>query len=598
MKRVASLFLPQLAIERLRRLERPGASRPEPRVRFEAPIDDDPGACSVPRGGLWRPGARWAQGGVRTREDVAAEIASLPAHQRPTVRKLGRRTEAAEPPFLRLPVPGAAQPAGVAVHLASTNMPMALAAQIGRREEIVAACPAALALGVRVGMAATHARVLVSDLDLRPAETQADMALLDRLALRAVRSWTPVASVCVPDGLWLDLTGVTHLFGGEERFCRRVVAFCRRAGFTARVAVADTPGAAHAVARYGRDPVAVIPLGKSLEALSPLPVAALRLSPEALATARKFGLERVRDLAPKPRGPLARRLGRDALLRLDQALGRVAEPIVAMADEEAPRAERRLVEPIGTAEQIAQVMSDLLADLVGTLQARGVGVRALRLTCHRVDGAEQPISIGTARPNRDAAHLLRLLSMRIERIDPGLGLEAFDLVAVRTEPLGAVAFSAILTGETGKADLPRLVDTLVGRAGPQALFRVAPVESHVPERAVTRTDPLAEPGSWPAWRRPPRLLRRPEPLAQVVALLPDQPPRRFEWRGTSYRVVNADGPERIHGEWWRSEQEVWAVRDYFRLEDEAGGRFWVFRRGDGVDAATGGLTWWMHGFFG
>jgi protein ImuB len=215
----------------------------------------------------------------------------------------------------------------------------------------------------------------------------------------------------------------------------------------------------------------------------------------------------------------------------------------------------------------------------------------------RVDGGEQVVAIGTSRPTRDAVHLLRLLKLKIDRIDPGLGLEQFRLVAAHTEPLSAVDLGAILAGDTQARDPARLVDVVAGRIGEEAVYRIAPVANHVPERATMRTSPIAVPGSWPKWHRPMRLFAKPEPLWSVLALLPDQPPRRFEWRGKAYRVVGGDGPERIHGEWWRRDAEVWAVRDYFRIEDADGGRFWVFRRGDGVDSATGDLSWWIHGIF-
>ena len=585
-------------MERLRGLERSSTSPPEPRPRSEPPVDDDPGACSVPRGGGWRPGARWARDGGRTRGEVEADVASLPAHRRPPMREMGRRSEAADHPF-RGPSAAPASSQHVVQPVAQpAQRPLALVGQIGRRQDVLAACPAAMADGVTIGMAATHARALVPGLEVRPADLEGDASLLDRLALHAARSWTPIAAPSAPDGIWLDLTGSTHLFGGEERFAKRLVAFCRRAGFSSRVAVADTPGAAHALARYGREAVTVVPPGVTLQALLPLPAAALRLSPKALAAARRFGFDRIGDLVPVARGPLARRLDLATVERLDQALGRAPEPIAPVIDEEAPAAERRLLEPIGNADQIRQVIADLLGDLVDVLRARGLGARALRLVCHRVDGAEQIVAVGTSRPTRDASHLLRLLTLRIETIDPGLGLEHFDLVAVRAEPLDATALGAVLAGEAAGPDLPRLVDALTGRTGERALFRVSPVESHVPERAAVRADPLLVPGEWPAWRRPVRLLARPEPLSRVVALLPDQPPRRFEWRGTVHRVTAADGPERIHGEWWRRDGEVWAVRDYFRLEDETGARFWVFRRGDGVAHGTGDLSWWMHGLFG
>ena len=511
------------------------------------------------------------------------------------MRELGRRSEAANHPYKAgAPARHVIAPVTPLVE----HAPLALVGKIGRREEIVHACAGAQALGIHSGMAATHARALVSDLDFRPVEPEADAALLDRLALFAVRRWSPIAAVTPADGLWIDLAGCDHLHGGEERFCRRLIAFCRRAGFAARVAVADTPGAAHALARFGRDDLTLVEPRGTVEALSSLPVAALRLTPTALTAARKFGFERIADLLPVARGPLARRLGLAAITRLDQALGGMAEPITPREDAEVPAAERRLLEPISTAEAIEQVMGDLLRDLAELLQAKGLGARSLRLTGLCVDGSEQIVAVGTSRPTREVTHLLRLLKLRIERIDPGMGLEQFWLVAPHTEPLDAVDLGAVLAGETLVRDPSRLVDVIAGRIGGHAVFRIAPVESHVPERAVVRSDPNLVPGDWPAWQRPIRLFAHPEPLHRVMALMPDQPPRRFEWRGRMYKVVAGDGPERIHGEWWRRDAEVWAVRDYYRVEDEAGGRYWVFRRGDGFEDDTGDLSWWMHGVFG
>jgi protein ImuB len=588
MRRVASLYLPHLAIERLRRLERPPHARPDRPVRTALlPVDDDPGACSVPRGGGWRPGARWARGEA---------IKALPLHQRPTMRELGRRSEAAEHPFRHM-----TPPAPIAPHPGEPGpeaRPMVLAAQVGQRQLVTAACPAALALGLATGMAVTQARVLVPALDIRLAEPAADAAWLDGLARHAVRHWTPIAAPDGPQGLWLDLSGVAHLHGGEAGLCRRLLHFCRRLGFSARVAVAGTPGAAHALARFGGQPILRIANGHEAQALRALPPAALRLTPEACTAAGRFGLDRIGDLIPMPRGPLARRLGLATVRRLDEALGRIPEPIAPVLAPDTPYAERRLLEPIGTADAIAQVIGDLLADLVERLRDRGLGARMLLLILDRIDGSEQRLAIGTARASRDAAHLARLFALRIDRIDPGEGIETMRLAATRTDPLGATALGASLAGDDAPADVATLVDQIAGRVGGAALFTAAPVESDVPERAVRRADPLDAPGGWPDWPRPVRLLLRPEPLEAVLALLPDQPPRRFTWRGQVHAVVAGDGPERVHGEWWRRDGEMWSCRDYFRVEDSRGARFWLFRRGDGEDPATGDLSWHLHGLFG
>lgn len=544
-------------------------------------MDDDPGPCSVPRGGGWRPGARWARDGTPARE-------------------LGRRTEAVGHPFRAMrPDEGGHGGATPTAKVPSPALPpLVLAAMVGQREVVTAACPSALALGLTPDMAVTHARALVPALDVRPADFAADLALLEQFAVHAVRHWTPTAAPSHPDGLWMDLTGTTHLFGGEERFCRKLLAFFRRLGFAARVAIADTPGAAHAIARFGGSDIAIVAPGATAAALAPLPVDALRMEPAAVAACRRFGFERVADLMPMPRGPLARRLGLGAIERLDQALGRVSEPIVPTLVAEAPVVERRLLEPIGTPEAIGQVIEDLVGDLIPLLRERGLGVRALALRLDRVDGGEQQIMIGAARATRDAAHLVRLLRLRMEKIDPGLGIERGRLVALRTEPLGATAVAGLLTDASAAADIAPLVDQIVGRVGERAVFRTSLVESDVPERAVRRVSPLAGAAGWPSWRRPARLLSRPEPLSNVMALLPDHPPRRFTWRGEVHEVVAGDGPERIYGEWWVRDGELSAVRDYYQVEDRSGGRFWVFRRGDAIDAQTGDRTWWIHGAFG
>jgi protein ImuB len=471
-------------------------------------------------------------------------------------------------------------------------------------------------LGLAPGMALTQARMLVPGLDVRDADPEGDAAFLARLGLFAARRWTPRAAVSGADGLWLDLSGVTHLFGGERRMAERLLAFCARLGFAARIAVAGTAGAAHALARFGGDSLRLCPSGAEAEALAPLPLAALRLGEEALAAARRLGIETVGQLAAMPRAPLQRRFGpgcgasnrafRHAggmprtpslLVRLDQALGRAPEPIEPIVPEDPPSVLLRFMEPIATAEAIEQAMAVALRRLVAGLERSGLAVRRLTLIGERVDGVDQVVRIGTARATRDQAHLLRLLKPRIETIDPGFGLERVRLVAGRVEPLGPQPIAGVLAGDPPEPDLVPLIDRLAGRLGARRLYRLGAVESDVPERSVRRVAPLERPAGWPGWPRPVRLLSPPERIDHVVAMLPDLPPRRFTWRGRAYRVRQADGPERIHGEWWKHSAETDAVRDYFQVEDEAGQRFWLFRRGDGEDNRTGDLSWYLHGVF-
>jgi protein ImuB len=469
---------------------------------------------------------------------------------------------------------------------------------VGNRLLVAAASPEARALGLRAGMALAQARAMVPDVVVEEADAEADAALLESLALFAARRWTPRAAVSPPDGLLLDLTGVAHLFGGEERMARRLIAFFARLGLTARIAVAGTVGAAHALARYAPGPPIFCPPGGEAEALAPLPLAALRADERALATARRVGLSLVGEVLAMPRAPLGRRLGRSFLDRLDQALGRLAEPIEPVVPKATPFALLRFVEPIATAEAIAEALGELVRRLVATLEKAGLAARTLTLLCERVDGKVESQFIGTARPTRDSAHLTRLLAMRIEKVEPGFGIEAMRLVAGRCEPLRPQPVEGALAGERPALDLAPLVDRLATRLGRRRLFRIGAVESDVPERSFVRAGPLDPVALWPAWPRPVCLLSPPERVENVVALLPDLPPRRFTWRGRAYCVARADGPERIHGEWWRRLSEAEAVRDYFQVEDEEGARFWLYRRGDGVDPRTGDLSWYLHGVFG
>jgi len=482
------------------------------------------------------------------------------------------------------------------------DLPLVTAHRCGQRAVLAAVSPSARALGLAPGMPLARARLLVPGLDVRDADAAGDAAFLARLGALAARRWTPRAAVSGADGLWLDLTGVAHLFGGEERMARRLLALCARLGLAAQIAVAGTAGAAHALARFGGDSLILCPAGAEAEALAPLPLAALRLGDDALAAARRLGLETVGRLVAMPRAPLQRRFGPVLLTRLDQALGRVAEPIDPIVPQEPPAVSLAFVEPIATAEAIAEAAAEAVRRLAARLERAGLGARRLVLVCERVDGAEQSQYVGTVRATRDRAHLGRLLGARIERIEPGFGIERMRLVAARVEPLGPrpvdLALTGALAGESPPPDLAFLIDRLAGRLGARRLYRLGAVESDVPERSLCRLAPFDAAPGWPDWPRPARLLVPPERIEGVVALLPDQPPRRFTWRGRSYRVARADGPERIYGEWWRRAAEADAVRDYFRVEDEAGQRFWLFRRGDGADPRTGDLGWHLQGVFG
>jgi protein ImuB len=468
-------------------------------------------------------------------------------------------------------------------------------------------------------MPLAQARAQVRGLDIRPADPEGDQAALRRLAVLAARRWSPIVAIEGADTLFLDLTGTAHLFGGETRMAEHVVRLLARAGFAARIAVSDTPGAAWALARHSPAGVRICAPAGQAEALAPLPVQALRIEEEHVELLKRLGVDTIGQLAAMPRGPLVRRFGPGLAARLAQALGEAPEPLDPVVPPEAICATQRFAEPIATPEAILHWLGVLAAKLAAALEAEGLGARRVELIADRIDGIPQRIRLGLARPSRDPAHLLRLLARRIEDVEPGYGIDALALHVRRAGPLGPEPVVERLDEQTA-SDLAPLVDTLATRIGLERIWRNRPVESDVPERAVARMpvlDPPERPRvrrkrddvrqldripplpAWHAgWPRPARLLARPELLDHVMAELPDHPPRRFTWRGRAHRVVRADGPERIHGEWWKRDAERASVRDYFRVEDEAGRRYWLFRSGDGERAVSGDMRWYLHGVFG
>jgi protein ImuB len=477
--------------------------------------------------------------------------------------------------------------------------PLVTSAHDGRRLSVAVADAAAAALGLYPGMPLAQAQAQVPGLTIRPAEPEADAEALRRLAAWCLR-YTPLVALDAPDGVWLDVTGCAHLHGGETRLLHDLLARCEAQGLAARAAIADTPGAAYAVARHkaGEGRAKLVPIGATQSALAPLPIAALRLPSDTLESLRLLGFERVEQLAAVPRTPLTRRFGPLVANRLDQALGTVFEPIVPLVPPDLPQARLTFVEPLLTIEAFAAINATLVRTVCAALEKTGQGARRLDLVFHRVDGSVQSLRIGTARPSRDVRHLARLLDEKLERIDPGLGVEAMHLIAVLIDRLPHAQAMLPGSADTG-TDVSTLVDRLENRLGSRRVWRAAPMESDVPERSVRHVPAIAPPRrtAWPAdLPRPVRLLDPPQPV-DAMALLPDQPPVAFTWRRVRHRVRRADGPERIAGEWWKRAGEIRSVRDYFRVEDEAGQRFWLFRRGDGDDPATGDLRWFLHGFF-
>ncbi|WP_326912897.1 DNA polymerase Y family protein [Rhizobium johnstonii] len=473
---------------------------------------------------------------------------------------------------------------------------IAVISNSGSKRWVSAADPAARKAGVHVGMPAAKAQALFQGLRMIDADPAADAVALERITMWALTQYSPIVAIDAPDGFVMDTEGADHLQGGEERMLTSIANRFRAKGLTTRVAIADTWGAANACARAISRETVIVPRGGTVRAVEKLPLSLLRLPEKIVGDLRTLGFKTVGELANTPRAPLTLRFGPEVGRRLDQMFGRTPEPIDPIRTAELVEVSRVFAEPIGAAETINKYVARLVVQLVVELQTRGLGVRRADLIVEKVDGTRQAIRAGTAKPARDVAWLTKLFRDRTEKIEPGFGIEKMTLVAVMAEPLDEAQKSSSLV-EDEVVDLTPLID-IYGNRG-QRVYRVAPVASDVPERSVQRIGAASDPieTAWVNhWRRPVRLLARPEQV-DVMALLPDHPPVWIMWRGKRRKVKNADGPERIFGEWWERNSEMAAVRDYFVIEDEGGERLWIFRSGDGVDTETGSHKWFVHGVF-
>ncbi|MEZ5843917.1 MAG: DNA polymerase Y family protein [Hyphomicrobiaceae bacterium] len=530
--------------------------------------------------------------------------------------------------------------------------PHALVTSGSRGLVLSAVDTAARRLGLAPGLVLADARAAVPGLVTHTAEPAADARYLEDLAIWAGR-YGPDRDSEGNDGLWIDVTGVAHLYGGERLLAADLACRLARAGLTARLAIADTREGAFALARFSATaarPVLIAPAGMLAKHLAPLPVAALALAPDTLTLLARLGLGRIGLLYDLPRPALARRF-RDALGRrktaaslgerasaavldrLDAALGRVPAPRRPLVEPTVHCVRLPFAEPLISADGIASVLDELARLLAEGLAADGRGARAVRLALWRVDGTVARAEIRTSRPTRDPTHIVMLMTGRLEALDLGLGIDVAMLEAVHTEPLAPLQRAIANTGGVvpGVPGLAPLVDRLVNRLGNDRVLRLIPASSHIPERAETRVpalDTSLRPIRVPAIasrRPPPRpafLLAPPEPIA-VVAEVPDGPPVRFVWRRVAHVVARAEGPERVAAEWWRAistrpparsgsaatlqnametdeppPRPFTRTRDYYRLEDAGGGRYWVFRDGlYGAESEHAPPAWYMHGLF-
>ncbi|WP_246686420.1 MULTISPECIES: DNA polymerase Y family protein [unclassified Methylobacterium] len=510
-------------------------------------------------------------------------------------------------PVARLMRAGAAPDDGV---------PLVIAAAGAGGLRLTAVNPAAAALGLRRGEPLGRVRARISTpLHVHPADPAADAAAFARLCLWAQR-YTPCvvpfgpAEAC--DGLYLDVTGAAHLLGGEADLVADLAARLARSGIPARIALADTPGAAFALARYGRGETMCVPSERTEQALRPLPVEALRCEPAVAVALKRLGLRRIGAVLDAPRPPLARRFGAALLVRLDQAAGCRPEPLVPVTEPVRYGAARGFLDPIGSQEIIVATVRRLMAEIAPRLEADGLGARGFRLSLHRVDDVVRALDLGLSEPSRSPDHVARLLQLRLERLgsglDAGFGFETVRLDVSATGPMPGRQ-ATLATGPAPQDDRTAgLADALRQRFG-RPVIRLSPRASHVPERADRIAPWHTEPWRTEPWRiervvlhwpdpdagigpRPLVLFDRGEAAEDVIALVPEGPPRRFRWRSRLHRIAHSEGPERIEPEWWR---EAGVPRDYYVVECESGRRLWLYR--DGPNLADRPAAWFVHGLF-
>ncbi|WP_423127824.1 Y-family DNA polymerase [Gaoshiqia sp. Z1-71] len=445
--------------------------------------------------------------------------------------------------------------------------------------------------GIAPGMVVADVRAIFPGVEVIPAEPETDARLLNNLAEWCLR-YTPVVAADFPDGLILDISGCPHLWGGEPAYLQSIAARLRSGGYDVRLAIADTIGAARAVAHYGKNGTITGP-GKQAEVLSSLPPAALRLDNPTLQRLEKLGFRQIGQMMYIPRLNLRRRFGETLLIRLEQALGTAPEFLQPV--QPAPVYQERLpcLEPICTATGIGIALERLLEALCERFFKEGKGMRTGVFKGYRIDGEIVQISIGTNRASRNAAHLFKLFELKIPELEPALGIELFTLEAALVEDMSETQEAFWGSSNRDQTAISELLDNIAGRVGVESIRRYLPQERYWPENSVKE---VASPEEQPEteWRtdhpRPVHLLPKPEPV-EVMVVLPDYPPMHFRYNGEIIRIVRADGPERIEQEWWLQNGPP---RDYYRVEDESGARYWLFRLGLYGNKKP---QWFLHGYF-
>jgi protein ImuB len=488
---------------------------------------------------------------------------------------------------------------------------------------IVAVNGAAAAAGIRPGQRLADARALVPSLEVQERDAAGDAARLTRLAEWATRytPWTRAEEVPAAHegcGLLLDISGCAHLFGGEEALLEDLLGRMAWLGHDARAAVADTVGAAWAVARCSQERMRIVKAGAAQAAVAPLPLMSLRISQEMSDDLGRLGLVTIGDLVARPRAPLVARFGALLGQRLDQALGVRGEPVAPDAVRVPARARLLFADPLIALDGIVAAITLAARDLSTELVRRQQGARRLRLQLYRVDGERFSFDAGASSALQDADRVAALFA---EKLVPAGGLSGADIdvgYGIEGVVLEARAVDAVAERQTDLTEehadgssLEELIDRLSNRLGANRVIQLTARASHLPERAQVSVpavsardvagDVAAEDGVPPlvmygdAPLRPIRMLMPPEPV-EVVAEVPEGPPRQFRWRRMLHAVAKAEGPERLAPEWWQAADRSSVTRDYYRVEDEAGRRFWIYR--DGLyERETASPRWFMHGVF-
>jgi protein ImuB len=496
----------------------------------------------------------------------------------------------------------------------SDDRPLATYAKESGAYQLKGVDARATALGLSLAMSLADARAMQPKLEAIEAEPEEDARALDNIAAWCER-FTPIVVIDPPEGLFLDITGCAHLFGGEEKLRREIITRLHAQGFGIRAAIAPTPGAAWAFARYQQKKSrgtlreqlkASLDSEDVSQALSSLPIEALRLDPAAAAFLRRVGLKSIGQLYAAPRSSFTARAGEQAMLRLDQALGRATEALMPRRPAPMVFSLRRFLEPIFTSDAVLQVTEALCGDAVEKLHIRGAGMLRAELVLFGVDGRDRVIPINVSRPLREVKPLMRLFREKLnivgENLNAEFGFEAARLDIVRLGPMDEAERTLVAVGElaANAEKISGIVDVLSSRLGAKRVLRPQLHEEHSPERAAgwrsalgksKAETPPAKPPADGIQRRPIRLFS-PAQSIEVMASVPDGPPIRFRWRRVMREVVRSEGPERISGDWQRREM----TRDYYRVEDKQGRRYWLYREGL-YGESEHQPRWFVHGLF-